>query len=286
MLTYVGIGSCPHAATLAELTDEWDQMIPLFLRNTPSRIIHYDPAFERREEFLNEYFTMRGFLRSGSDWVSDTSTVTLHARTIEHPEDDKILLNHVEDAIRTRTKLVIQEFTGQELVPTLKALYAQTSSRKLFKRNVLIDMTYGTSCHCMTDMVKYKPLYTEGGDFVNMLLYDETETLSHIGESAELNELIKVCFMKKYLETVNLQVDYRRRRMGGTVMYPCEAYGNESTPDEIMDYLQRKLRPILNVFDTLGLMTEDKWAIVEKLFAQYNLVDMYKWNTTMREMVA
>ena len=294
MLTYVGIGSCPHAATVAELTDEWDQLVPVFVRKLVSggsrvRLIHYDPMFERREEFLEEYFGARGFCRSGEagdKWVSDMVSVTLHSQAINHPENDEILANLAEHAIATDTKLVVQEFTGQELTETLKALYAKTSSRKLFKRNVLIDMTYGTDCHCMTNMVKYKPLYTEEGEFVNMLLYDDVETLSHIGESAELNALIKVCFMKKYLETVNLQVDYRRRRMGGTVMYPCEAYDDHSTPDEIMAYLQRKLRPLLNVFDTLGLMTEEKWTVVEKMFAQYNLVDMYKWNTTMREIVA
>ena len=291
MYTYVGIGSCPHAATVAELTEEWDQLIPVFVRKTHARLIHYDPAFAHRQEFLTEYFAMRGFspcpsTQEGvSEWSSISSTITLHAREINHPEDDGILAELVEEAIQTNTKLVVQEFTGQELTETVKALYAKASSRSSFKRNVLIDMTYGTSCHCMTDMVKYKPLYTEEGGFINMLLYDETETLSHIGESEELSALIKVYYVKKYLETVNKQVDYRRRLVGGTVLFPCAEYGDTSSPDEIMAYLQRALRPILHILDTLGIMTPAKWDIVEKLFARYSVTDVYEWNTKMREMV-
>jgi hypothetical protein len=296
MLTYVGIGSCPHAATVAELTDEWDQLIPVFVRDAMARgvrvrLIHYDPQFAYRQEFLAEYFTARGFRHSGEaegdgEWVSGKASITLLDREIHHPDDDGILAELAEEAIQTKGKLIVQEFTGHELTETLNALYAKTSSRSSFKRNVLIDMTYGTDCNCMTDMVKYKPLYMENGEFINMLLYDESEMLSHIGKSDKINALIKIYIVKKYLETVNLQVDYRRRRMGGTVIFPCDAYGNSSTPDEIMAYLQRKLRPILNVLDTLGLMNDQKWSDINKLFTDYEHVDMYKWNTKMREMVS
>ena len=50
MMTYVGIGSCPHASTLQELTDEWDQILPVFIRELKAIIFHYDPAFE----FINK----------------------------------------------------------------------------------------------------------------------------------------------------------------------------------------------------------------------------------------
>lgn len=287
MMTYIGIGSCPHAATLDELTDEWDQMIPVFIRDKNAQIIHYDPQFAKPERmaFLDQYFEARRFTKvSEQSWSSGPATVTLHAKAIYHPEDDGILHEYAEAAIAANRKLVIQEFTGTELVVTAKKLFSQTTSRESFKRNVLIDITYGTDCNCGPNMVKYKPLYTQEGGFVNMLLYDEAETISYIGESTELNSLIKIYFMKKYLETVNMQVDYRRRLVGGTVLFPCDAYGDTSTPDQIMMHLQRKLRQLLHIFDSLGLMTRERWDNVELLFARYKIINVYDWNTKMRTL--
>ena len=90
--------------------------------------------------------------------------------------------------------------------------------------------------------------------------------------------------MKKYLETVNMQVDYRRRLVGGTVLFPCDAYGDTSTPDQIMMHLQRKLRQLLHIFDSLGLMTRERWDNVELLFARYKIINVYDWNTKMRTL--
>jgi hypothetical protein len=287
MMTYVGIGSCPHAATLAELTEEWDQMVPVFIRDKNAQIIHYDPQFANPERaaFLDQYFNARSFTKmSENSWSLGPMTVTLHAKAIYHPEDDNILHEYAESAISTNTKLLIQEFTGTDLVLTAKKLFSQTTSRESFKSNVLVDMTYGTDCHCGTNMVKYKPLYTQEGNFINMLLYDESEIISYIGESTELNKLIKIYFMKKYLETVNMQVDYRRRLVGGTVLFPCDGYGDTSTPEQVMAYLQKKLRQLLHVFDSLGLMTRERWDTVELLFARYKIINVYDWNTKMRTL--
>ena len=289
MFTYVGIGSCPHAETVAELTDEWDQMIPMFLRDThrKSNLIHYDPAFERRQDFLKEYFESKGLVKTGElEWESDMFKVTLYSKRIYHPEDDGILSELVEKAITDNTKLVVQEFTGYELTPTLKAIYATCSDPAAFKRNVLMDITYGTECHCMTDMVKYKPLYTKRGHFANFLLYDEEEAISHIGDSPEINELIKGVFVKKYLAIVNQQVDYRRRMAGDTVLFPNAEYGNTSTPDEIMMYLQSKLKPILDIFDRLGMMTPKKWGQIWNLFEHYKAFNMYDWNTSVAKIAS
>ena len=61
---YVGIGSCPHAQTLVDYTDDWNQILPVFVRDIleitelPVRILHFDPAFEYhsdRIEFLKSY---------------------------------------------------------------------------------------------------------------------------------------------------------------------------------------------------------------------------------------
>ena len=276
--------------TLSELTDNWDQLIPVFMRSVRNaRILHYDPAFAYadRLNFLKVYFESKGFVQAGDlQWTSPTMDVKLYARRIEHPADDGLLAELVEEAIAHSTKLVIQEFTGQELQPTLKQLYASCSSRASFKRHVLLDMTYGTDCHCMTDMVKCKPLYTREGDFVNFRLYSKDEILSHIGDSPEMNALIKTYVVKEYLETLNLQVDYRRRCQGDTVLFGTESYGDTSTPDEIMAYIQSRLTPSLHLLDVLGVMTEAKWEKVWFLFDNYKTYNMYDWNTVMMKMVA
>ena len=286
MITYVGIGSCPHTTTLSELTDEWDQILPMFIRGLTAKIFHYDPEFERRQEFMKEYFEANGFtMVDPFHWSKDTMEVTLYPKRFEHPDDDHLLEELAEEAIRTNTKLVVQEFTGGSLTELLKATYKKTSSKVNFKRNVLFDITYGTECHCMTNMVKYRPIYDNKGDFVNFLLYDESEIINNIGLSPELNDLIKEYFVKKYLSIVNQQVDYRRRLTGDTVFFACEGYGDTSTPDEIMAYLQRKMIPILDIFDSLGMMTPQKWGITWNLFEMYRSYNIYDWNTTMAKMV-
>jgi hypothetical protein len=286
-MMYVGIGSCPHALTLDEITDEWDQILPVFIRKTKAEIIHYDPMFERQNEFMKLYFEDKGFTYMGNyRWTSPLHTVTLISKRIDHPEDDFILDAHIKEALQNDIKLVVQEFTGTELTQTLKAAYEKTKDSSKFKRDILFDITYGTACHCMTNMVKYKPLYKNNGDFINLLLSSDDEILSHIGASPEIDEFIKIRFVRKYLDLVNQQVDYRRRLQGNTVLFPCESYGDTSSPDVIMAYIKDNLRPILNVLDQLGMITSRKQGLLDNLFINYKDYDVYKWNDTMRNIVS
>ena len=286
MITYIGIGSCPHHNTVEEITDAWDQIIPVFIRGKSAKLIHYDPAFERRAQFMDSYFETKGFKKvEEGHWSSDLMEVVLHAKAIYHPEHDYILENMAEETIRTDTKLIVQEFTGTELTKTFKAAYERSSSPIDFKRNVLFDITYGTACHCMTDMTKYKPLYNTEGDFINFLLYSEEEILPLIGLSLKADELIKGYYVKKYLAVINQQTDYRRRLNGDTVLFPCAAYNDLSTPDEIMAYLQRQIRPLLEIFNSLGMMTSKKIGLVENLLSMYKDYDVYRWNSAMAGLV-
>jgi len=284
---YVGIGSCPHASSLDEITDEWDQILPVFIRKTKAEIIHYDPMFERQNEFMKLYFEDKGFTYMGNyRWTSPLHTVTLISKRIDHPEDDYILDAHIKEALRNDIKLVVQEFTGTGLTQTLKTAYEKTKDSSKFKRDILFDITYGTACHCMTNMVKYKPLYDNNGDFINLLLSSDDEILSHIGASPEIDEFIQIRFVRKYLDLVNQQVDYRRRLQGNTVLFPCESYGHTSSPDVIMAYIKESLRPVLNVLDQLGMITSRKQGLLDNLFINYKDYDVYKWNDAMRNIVS
>ena len=286
-MMYVGIGSCPHALFLEELTDEWDQILPVFIRNTKATILHYDPMFERHLEFMKLYFEAKGFTHMGEyHWTSSIHDVTLISKNFDHPTDDHLLEELAERAIRSNTKLVVQEFTGHDLINTVTSVYKNTKDQTSFKRNILFDITYGTNCNCMTNMTKYKPLYDDNGDFLNPLLASDDEILSYIGLSSEINDFITIRFTRKYLDLVNQQVDYRRRLQGSTVLFACEAYNDESSPECIMAYLQDRIQPILTIFDQLGLLTSQKWGMIHNLFESYKDYNVYKWNDAMRNIVS
>jgi hypothetical protein len=286
-MMYVGIGSCPHALFLEEMTDEWDQILPVFIRNTKATILHYDPMFERHLEFMKLYFETKGFTHVDEyHWISHLHDVTLIPKNFDHPTDDHLLEELSEKAIHSNTKLVVQEFTGHDLTNTFKSVYKNTKDELSFKCNILFDITYGTNCNCMTNMTKYKPLYDDNGDFLNPLLASDDEIISYIGLSSEINDFIKIRFTRKYLDLVNQQVDYRRRLQGSTVLFTCDGYNDESSPDTIMAYLQERIRPVLTILDQLGLVTPQKWGMVHSLFESYKDYDVYKWNDAMRNIVS
>jgi hypothetical protein len=59
-LTYLTIGSCPHKEAVEDLDDNWNQMIPVFIREEMHKqtilCVHFDPYFNKKLSFLIEYF--------------------------------------------------------------------------------------------------------------------------------------------------------------------------------------------------------------------------------------
>jgi len=294
--TYVGIGSCPHDP-LDKITEKWDQVLPVFimdiLKNTTTtlRIIHFDPQFTL--EFMSQYFKTKlpdlSLTITNEYWVWSNSRVEIiiskeplyHTSKFEggHESTDWFLKRLTNQILETGGKLVVQEFTGQELGETCKAIYHKLTSteKSIFKKNVLFDITYGQACHCMTDMTQYKPLYTTNGDFYNFTLYSSTELKRSIGQSEKIDSLIFDYFYKQYAEILDgLHLIYRRN------INKAENATDED-PDHVMALLQNKLSAMFPIFRALGVLTPEKEASLQRIFDEYREHNMYKWYSAVKD---
>jgi len=298
--TYFGIGSAPHNEDLITREVKWDQIMPVFLldefeRNTePWRIIHFDPHYGNKINFLKDYFTKRfNLIYDNSEgyhmWRSEDHRIEVlifdryfnHLNPHRTDEDDLFLHDMNESILASNTKLIVQEYTGHDLKDISMKLYRMSSNPEKFKKKILYDITHGEDCHCMTDLSKYKPFYDKDGNFINIALFNETDLLNVYGTRAEINDIVKKHFIKKLKQIVNDDhVNYRRRllNMGGN-LFRTHRYGDESTPDQIMKSLQDQIMEIISIFKVLKLMTPNKERVLEIIMTRYREIDPYKWQS-------
>jgi hypothetical protein len=308
---YVGIGSCPHAKTLAEYTDSWNQILPVFVRDVltmtkqPVRILHFDPAFgyhEERMDFVKEYFESTGlnlvYDSTTTTWSNERISIMLSDKPFNHTDqhmdaensDDWFLEDLATHCILTDAKLIVQEFTGRDLDVVLKTAFRKSQFQKKFKNNILFDITYGTASSCQTDMAKYKPFYNTRQNFYNLLLYTPDELKKYIGLHPMVDSYIKKYFTKQY-ETIlnNYHVDYRRRTRNETCLFKNELYTNTSEPEYIMELLEEELCALIPVFQELKVVTPEKVLVFASLFETYKTYknnDMYKWYDLVKSIIA
>ena len=305
-MTYFAIGSTPHM-TVDQIAKnrKWDQLIPEFMidiinrTDKTIRIIHFDPAFSRKDDFLNEYFkkyqkTTFGltFSLDVSDglnvWKTDDHRIEVFiiAKPFNHLErryndeevHDDFLHELNEMTLTSGNQLIVQEYTGHELGQLTKSLYHKSSNRDLFKKKILYDVSYGNDCHCGTDLERYKPIYNDYGDFYNLTLFNSDEMKEHIGKNPEMDKILKVNFIKEFNKVLNIHVDYRRRLQNlGENLVRHHRYNNSSTADEIMTILQDELAKCVSVLDRLQMITPNKKNFMDCLFKNYKVIDMYKW---------
>ena len=308
---YVGIGSCPHAKTLAEYTDSWNQILPVFLRdiltlrNQPIRILHFDPAFgyhKDRVDFVKEYFDSTDLALvhdpTTNTWSNERISIMLSDKAFTHTDqhtpseksDDWFLEELATHCISVDTKLIVQEFTGRDLDVVLKTAFRKSPFQKRFKNTILFDITYGTASSCSTDMTKYKPFYDTRGNFYNLLLYTADELKRYIGIDARVDMYIKTYFTKQYQTLLNnYHVDYRRRTRGETCLFKNELYTDTSEPEYIMELLEEELFTLLPVFQELKVVTPEKASVISSLFENYKSYkgnDMYKWYDQANSIIA
>jgi Fe-S cluster assembly iron-binding protein IscA len=308
---YVGIGSCPHARTLEEYTENWNQILPVFVKDvlrsklTPVHVLHFDPAFgyhKERVEFVDAYFknTRLGLVRipETNTWSNGRLSVTLSDKAFNHTDkflsaensDDWFLENLATHCISVDAKLVVQEYTGKDLDLVLKAAFIKSPFQKKFKENVLFDITYGTASSCQTDMATYKPLYDARGNFYNLLLYTPAELKEYIGFDPMIDTYIKIYFTKQYNMILNnYHVDYRRRTRGETTLFKNDLYTDSSEPELIMDLLQAELCALLPVFRQLGVVSRDKNTQLHSLFETYKSYtgnNLYRWYDLAKAVIS
>jgi hypothetical protein len=307
---YVGIGSCPHAKTLTEYTDSWNQILPVFvrdiltLRNQPIRILHFDPAFgyhKDRVDFVKEYFdsTTLSLVHdtTTNTWSNDRISIILSDKAFSHTDehtpsersDDWFLEELATHCISVNSKLVVQEFTGGDLDIVLKTAFRKSPFQKKFKNTILFDITYGTASSCSTDLTKYKPFYDARGNFYNLLLYTADELKRYIGVDARVDMYIKTYFTKQYQALLNnYHVDYRRRTRGEACLFKNELYTDTSEPEYIMELLEAELFTLIPVFQQLKVVTLEKLSVLSNLFENYKSYkgnDMYRWYDNAKAII-
>lgn len=287
-MTYLGIGSCPHISDNQTLEAKYDQIIPqcfheMILRDKKHfRIIHFDPAFDRYKTFLDSYFEKYNLvpmdIHGGYSWIGETMEVIVIPSCIDHKEQYWFFETLCETILNTKGKLVIQEYTGNEMKELEMKLFQSSTLQEKFKRRILIDMTYGTDSGCCTDMTKAQPFYDYNGDFINLTFLSQADAKRYAGISAKLDDILRKKYMTKFLLALNyMHVDYRRKLKGETCLYGSPQYTNESSPDEIMKILQVKLREEFEVLQATNLVSNQQKNTLEELFRDYKAYDPYKW---------
>ena len=297
--TYLGIGTNPHATTVDTLTDAWDQLMPVFVRDRlragdTVRVFHIDPQFKYNLEFLREYFATR-WPRLTYDgeysWTSSTLEVYLldssfyHKNRYDSNNDDPFLSDLSEACLDAGSLLVVQEFTGHTLIPAAKECLARSSRPPLFKKRVLFDITYGNPS-CMTDLTKHSPIYDKNGDFINFTLYTQDEIKGLISlKRPEIDSLLRPYFRKAFIHALEYHhVNYRRRVNGDTCLNLSEYYEETASPSQIMDVLQNELRTSFDVLRRLDMVDAEKDATFRRLMDYYLETNMYEWNTQVKKL--
>lgn len=286
--TYIGIGSKNRVDNVEEFNADMDQILPCFLQKVQGksiRCIHFDKAFspEYDKGFLLKYFTSKRFKQTYDNvWLSADSRIEV----IIMPEDlleDVFLRRMIMLVMQFSGQMVVQMFTGKELVPMFKTIYNRfdDDAKEYIKKNVLFDITYGTDCHCMTPMTQYEPLVDKNGKFYNFVLLNELEMLKSIGLHPTMDKYIAIYFNKKLSKILNEEhVNYRKAIRGEPFLFPTQF----TTAEEIMNNLLVEVKSILNIQEKLGFLTDEKVRIFSECSKNYLEMDMYKWYTTMTKL--
>ena len=294
-MNYLGIGSCPSIVK-GHLHIQNDQLVPYCFREhilkekKQLRIVHFDPFFENYKEFLKNYFeewnTIPLDYKGGYRWINETLDIIIIPDRLEHKEDYIFFQNLSSSILNAKGKLVVQEYTGQSLKELNRKLYTHCEQKELFKRRILLDMTFETDSGCSTDMMRIKPFYDSSSHFINLHFMKDNEVGRRIGSSPELDTLLRKKYTSKFLHTLNsIHVDYRRKLKGESVMYGSSHYTNNSSPDEIMIILQRKLTNYFSLLYALHVVSDEDKKKLQEAFASYTTYDPYKWYDVLYKLV-
>jgi hypothetical protein len=312
--TYFAIGSAPHCS-ISELNERYDQIIPKFildiLDNTDDtiRIINIDEVFENNHIQMIEKIQMMTEYHKSNKWNTNykldfeyTKYENIHIWRTKDNRVESIIIggsfthkNRWNDltndwfieklcdlTLKFNSKLVVQEYTGYDLDNLRFELFNKSLNKELFKNKILIDITYGNNCGCGTDLIKNKPIYNDYYDFINFTLMKDSDMVDIIGKSDEIDEIIKIFFIKKFRQIIHtIYVDYRRKKSGQSLMFGHSLYNELSTAGQIMQVVLNELNEIIKIFDLLKMLTDEKKELIKNLFEKYPEYDIYKWGEIM-----
>lgn len=286
-LTYLAIGSCPYVTPEYPLVPKNDQLFPVCFHERvskdkqPMRLIHFDPAFDLHQDILTRYCSDLNLTQieadEGDHWTSETLDVLLVSDRISQADHLWFFESLVEIILGTKGKLIVQDYTGASMTELAQKLYTSCPEKELFKRRVLLDMSYGTDCGCSTDLTTVSPFYDFAGNFLPIHWMTPSELKSWCGTTSKLDTVLLKRTRGDYLKALNqIHVDYRRKRQGLPNLYGSPSYTNESSGTEILRVLKETLLPLADLLQTLR--KGDSLVVpLLQLFETAETDDMYKW---------
>jgi hypothetical protein len=283
--TYIGIGTKNRTNDLEKFIPDFDQILPCFLDGVKKsiRAIHFDPAFRPDHDhgFLERYFQGKGFIQQEQYmWTSSRIEVIVIPQNLS---DDSFLKEMIQQTIDSSSQLVVQQFTGHELLPLFKQLYLEFNpeQQSYIRQNVLFDITYGADCNCGTPMTQYAPVVDSDGHFYNFSLFTHEEQLAFIGRHPSLDKLIAKKILASLSKILNEDsVNYRKAVRGEPLLFKSDT----TNPEEIMRTLLRRVSEILAIMDKLGILTPEKKQLFATHSQNYKELDMYKWYSDMTKL--
>jgi hypothetical protein len=278
--TYFAIGSMFRNLDL-NLSPELDQVYPTFLKSHDSfTAIHFDPRFEDCWEFTDAYFAKKGFQKIGNQYVLGNKQFFIFTNHIEY--DTLFFYELSKPFVEKQIQLIVQDFTGHLLNDLCIQVYYSfpEDKRKLFRENVLFDMTCGNAS-CMTDMNTTFPITDKAGKFLNFVLIPPHELVDFINHNPRLDTLIEDVYRKEYKKILNEEhTNYRRRRNGDVCLFPKPEYGMAEDPTIIINVMFNKLKKVIEIRKRFGF---DEKTFSE-LLNTYQNYDMYKWYGLMNAL--
>lgn len=287
-LTYLGIGSCPHVPKGGRLEPKYDQLFPacfherVNLDRRPMRLLHFDPLFSHSKEFLDAYFAELKMIpqewEHGYAYVGEACHALIVSERIDHAEHQWFFESLVEILLQTKGKLIVQEFTGYSLQPLNRTLFQACPQKELYKRRILLDMTFGTDLGCCTDMTKVQPFYDYSGNFLNLHFMDQKDLVRWIGISSNLDKIIKQRAKTEFLQMLNqIHVDYRRKLRGEPPLTKSELYDETTDAETLMKILQASLQKPFATLLALRVVSPDTETNLKEAYSVYKGMDPYKW---------
>jgi hypothetical protein len=292
-ITYIGIGTFPYGVQhLEEFNDDKNQLFPLFLRKQSTksiRIIHFDNGFEYNSfEFVYKYLKfmkLNQFITNNNFEIWKNKNIEFIIVPINITEEERYeICSHISlRTFKTNNKVIVQEFSGRELVPSFRKFVKENYEKiEDIRKNVIWDLTYGQDCNCMTKISEYPKYYAEDGNIFNLWTYKHKEIVNLITKTKEYNPLILNIFLKYYKDIIRTHhVNYRRSIMGLCHLYQTNMYPLDSTPRKIMDYLIGEIETVMYALQMLTNKSQEEMDEFTKKMISYERYDPHKWYSDM-----
>ena len=305
---YIGIGTSARKYTLEEYDDDMNQLYPIFMRtlykDKQKLLVHFDEQFssKNQQSFVELYLKSNEFQNITSGiWYSPKQNckAIIVSNHLSENERFDILDKISRTTLKTNAKIIAQEFTGRQLLPSFRQFFQQEFSLKekeILRNNVVWDITYGQECHCMTPLTQYKPIVKDwtkskdgvvmydkdSQDFFNIWSYSNEELINYINYSPAIDKILYEYFYKQFRKIIDTHhVNYRRKLLGESLLTSTNAYNESSSPNEIMEYIIKELDPMIRILFRMSSMTQiEKDSFTFKLIS-YKNYDPYKWYKEM-----